>query len=412
MLTNLPNSTLNILLIRFFTLSIRFLFIVFFSKAYSLDIVGIYGLIYAISALISQIVPFELHNFITLEVLNNKDKFRRKIISNSLLFVFASFILSVPLFFLLFNYTNIGESYFLYVIILCFLETFSREFERLFIGLSKPTSKYISVFLKSFPWMFTVLILISINRIIDFETVLILWILSTFLSVIYGFFTMRKYIYFLFNFNKFLSVSFIKKGLIFSFPFLIATVCHTCSQYLGRFILSYELSNEIVGIFSIYFQISALLLILSDISYSIYLPKYAQNYKLKLLKKNKTFEYFNLLILIIFGILIYYLSPFLFSYINVELLKYLVAFYVMISAMIILSFSGILRMRLYIRRLNYEIMFSNLFFMIASLICNSLLIKAYGLNGAALSLLIPSIILCTSILLFSNYHSARELNEK
>jgi O-antigen/teichoic acid export membrane protein len=84
----------------------------------------------------------------------------------------------------------------------------------------------------------------------------------------------------------------------------------------------------------------------------------------------------------------------------------------MISAMIILSFSGILRMRLYIRRLNYEIMFSNLFFMIASLICNSLLIKAYGLNGAALSLLIPSIILCTSILLFSNYHSARELNEK
>jgi O-antigen/teichoic acid export membrane protein len=181
---------------------------------------------------------------------------------------------------------------------------------------------------------------------------------------------------------------------------------------LGRFILSYELSNEIVGIFSIYFQISALLLILSDISYSIYLPKYAQNYKLKLLKKNKTFEYFNLLILISFGILIYYLSPFLFSYINVELLKYLVAFYVMISAMIILAFSGILRMRLYIRRLNYEIMFSNLFFMIASLICNSLLIKAYGLNGAALSLLIPSIILCTSILLFSNYHSARELNEK
>jgi O-antigen/teichoic acid export membrane protein len=410
--SSLSSNTVTILLIRFFTLFIRFLFIIFFSKTYSLEIVGIYGLIYAITTLVSQVVPFELHNYVTLEVLENKDKYRKKMISNSLFFVSSSFILSIPLFFVLFKYTNIGDSYFLYVIILSFFETFSREFERIFIGLSKPASKYISVFLKSFPWMVTVLVLIYTNRLIDFELILILWILSTFLAVIYGFFSIRKYIYFLFNFKIFLSINWIKRGLIFSFPFLIATVSHTLSQYLGRFFISYELSNEIVGIFSIYFQISALLLILSDISYSIYLPTYAKNYKSKLLKKNNTYEYFNLLVLLTFGMLIYFLSPFLFSYINIELLEYLPAFYIMIVAMVLLSFSGILRMRLYIRKMKYEIMFSNLFFVLASVICNSLLIKTFGLYGGALSLLVPSIILCTSILLFSNYFSERYLNEK
>lgn len=404
---SLSTSAVKILFIRFFTLITRFLFIIFFSKTFSLDIIGIYGLIYGVTALYSQIVPFELHNYVTLEVLDSKDQFRKKVISNSLFFVIISFALSIPLFFVLYKYTNIGYSYFSYVLILSFLETFSREFERIYIGLSKPISKYISVFLKSFPWMFTVLVFIFFNKRIDFDHILILWIFSTFLSVVYGFLTIRNYIYPFFHFKIFFSKTFIKKGLTFSFPFLIATACHTLSQYLGRFFISYELSNEVVGIFSIYFQISALLLIISDMSFSIYLPSYAKNYRSQLPKNNIKYEYFNFFILILFALAIFYLSTPLFSYINVELLQHMSTFYIMILGMVLLSFSGILRMRLYIRKMNHEIMFANIFFLISSIICNSLLIRIYGLYGAAISLLIPSIILCSSILIFTNYKARK-----
>jgi len=403
------NNTMKILILRFFTLSIRFSFIIFFSKFYSLETVGIYGLIYAIATIASQVIPFELHNFITLEVLESDTKKRKTMISNSFFFVMSSSILSIPLFYLLFSLTSIGNSYFFYVIILSFFETISREFERIYVGLSKPLAKYVSVFLKTFPWMLLTILFILKNQLIDFKLILILWIFSTFLSVLYGFISIKEFIYSPFNPKKFLSITFIKRGLIFSLPFFIATASNTLSQFLGRFIISSELSNEFVGIFSIYFQISALLLIISDISFSIYLPDYAKNYKSNLLNKNRSYEYYNLLILFCAGFLIYYLSPFLFSYINIELLEYLPTFNIMIISMLLISFSGILRMRLYIRKMNYEIMFSNLFFLMTSIICNLLFIKNFGLYGGAVSLLIPSITLCLLIVFYSKDKS-RGLN--
>jgi len=412
MLDTLSKSTVKILFIRFFTLLIRFLFIIFFAKSYSLEIIGIYGLIHAVTVIASQIIPLEFHNYVVLEILEKKQENRKKIISNSLFFLSISFIFLIPLFSFLFQYTNIGDSYFWYVIFIILFETLSRECERIFIGLSNPTAKYLSVFIKSFPWMFTVLILILNNTFINFETILILWIFSTFLSVVYCLTLLRKEIYSFINFKNFLSILWIKKGLIFSLPFLIATTSNTLNQYLGRFFISYEITNEIVGIFSIYFQLSALLLILSDISYSIYLPTYVKNEKSRLSKNNILYEYFNLFIFSIFGILIYIFSPFLFSYINIQLLEYLSVLSIMVISMVLLSFSNILRMRLYVRKMNYEIMFSNLFCVLASVVCNYFLIKTLGLYGAGISLLVPSIVLCASILFFSRYSKRANLNER
>lgn len=407
---NLSNSILKIskiLVIRFLTLFTRFLFIIFFSKNYTLDVVGIYGLIYALTVLASQFIPFEFHNYVTLEVLDGNDNEKKKHITNSLGFTFFSLIIYLPLIFILFPLTNINSEYTLLTIMLIFFETVSREFERLFVGLSKPFEKYLSVFLKTFPWMFLILIFLLNDFQPDFRDILILWALSTALACFYGFFKIKNNINSIIKFRNYFSFEWIKKGLLFSLPFLIATLSNSLNQYVGRFFLSSQLSNELTGIFSIFFQLSAILLIISELSFSIYLPSFTKNIQSKLKSKNQKYEKLNLLLFIFLGFILYLFIPLIFNFINPELNNYLYFFAIMIIGMIFLAYSNILRMQLYVARFNYELMLSNLLCVLTSLIMNYFLIKKYGFYGSAIAFLIPSMVLCFLLIYFRSKFNRR-----
>lgn len=402
MLPDFLNKNLkNILVLRIITLLTRFIFLFFLTNTFSLDIVGLYGLIYALSAICSQLIPFEFNNYSTLKIFDSNVNHIKKIISNQLLFVLLSSIIFSFMYTFMFPYTNIIELYFWPVLFLIILETFSREFERLYIAVSKPLSKYVSIFLKTVPWMLIVIFYILKTPDTNFSIILNFWILSTFISVGYGIYLLNDYFIKFNNFGKYFSINFILRGLIFSAPFLISTIANTLNQYIGRFFLSSFLSNDLVGIFSIYFQFSVFLIIIADISYSIFLPKYSNNIKKQRNTENFKFEFFTIIILLISSLLIYFFSPFIFQYMNIELINNLSSFLIIVCAMFFLSVSGILRIRLFLNEKKNEIMISNLLSVMLSIICNLLLIKKMGLMGASISLLLPSISLCLLYIYFS-----------
>ena len=396
---NIFKLTFYTVIIRVTSLSFRLMFIIFFAKFYSLDVIGAYGLIVAVVAIATQFIPFEFYNYSTLEVLDDDSiNKKRQFLSNHIFFTITMLFFSIPLMYLIFDFTNIDYSLFPLVMLLIIFETLSKEFGKILIALEKPIHCYIVAFLISVPWVFVVLILLFQNIILDIEGIVKLWVASTFLASFFGFYATGIKFRSIFD-TKTLSLNWIKKGILFSFPFVVAVFSYSVSQHAGRFFLSEYVSKDIVGIFSIYFQIGALLLIIADLLHAIYLPTYMKNIQSSS-SINNYFELFSLFLLSICALFIYMISPYLFNFMNPRLLEYTPTMNLILIALYFLAFSGILKLRLFSRRMNYEIMFSYLLCFISSFLSNYYLIKHYEIYGAAISLLISSIVLSFFILIF------------
>lgn len=381
--------------VRSISLAVRLAFIIFFGKFYSLEIIGIYGLIVGLTAICSQLIPFDFFNFSTLEILEPKitEHQKKLFLVQHVLFTTFMVILSIPILYIFFNYTTLSYSLFIPIALLVIFETFSKDFSRILVALEKPIKSYTILFLLTVPWTLTILFLINYNIILNIEEVLQLWVLSSFLASIYGFFSLEISIKNLFNIKK-ISFDWIKKGISFSYPFLIATIGYSLSQYIGRFILSEVTSVEIVGIFSLFFQISAIIFIIIDLSISIYLPSYLRNKQNKDLDKNRNYEIIVFTLICSSIIFLNITDYYIFKYINSELLNYINVFELMIIGIGFISFSTILRLRLYVKKMNHEIMIIYLVSLIFSIFFNFYFIINFQILGSAYSLILTGVLLC------------------
>jgi O-antigen/teichoic acid export membrane protein len=398
--------------VRSISLVVRLAFIIFFGKFYSLELIGIYGLIVGLSAICSQLIPFEFHNYSTLEILKPKILAHQKklFLIQHVFFTTCMILLSVPILYISYDYTTLPYSLFLPITFLVIFETYSKDFGRILIALEKPIQSYTILFLLTVPWTMVILFLINYNVILNIEGILQFWILSSFLAFIYGFYCLDISIKNLFNIKR-ISFDWIKKGISFSYPFLVAVIGYSLSQYIGRFILSDASSNEIVGIFSLFFQIAAITFIITDLSISIYLPSYIRNRQNKDLSKNYNYEKIVFSFICLFIIILNVIDHYLLKYINSELLNYINVFELMLIGIGLIAFSTILKLRLYVKKMNHEIMIIYLVSMIFSIFFNFYLINNFQILGSAYALILTGGLLCV-LMIYYDLKSRNFLNIK
>lgn len=393
--------------VRSISLAVRLAFIIFFGKFYSLELIGIYGLIVGLTTISAQLIPFEFFNYSTLEILEPKITAHQKklFLTQHVFFTTLMIISSIPILYIFFNYTTLPYSLFFPIVLLVIFETFSKDFGRILIALEKPIKTYTILFFLTVPWSMTILFLINYNIILNIEEILKLWIASSFLASLYGFFSLEISIKSLFNIKR-ISFDWIKKGISFSYPFLVATIGYSLSQYIGRFILSDVSSVEIVGIFSLFFQISAIVFIITDLSISIYLPSYLRNKQNNDLDKNRNYEIIVFTLICLFIILLNITDYYLLKYINSELLNYINIFELMLIGIGLIAYSTILKLRLYVKKMNYEIMYIYLISLISSIFFNFYFINNFQILGSAYALILTGVLLCILMI----YHDLKEIN--
>ena len=405
---NLSKLTFYTLLIRVVNLSLRLSLIVILGKFYSLEFVGIYGLVLALVGICVQMIPFEFYSYTTLEILEKNEMSTNKALANHFFFIFLMGCICSPIFYATYGYFSLDYSLFFYISFVLIFEILAKDFSRVLVALEDPIATYIIASIHSSLWIIAIIIGLYQDRIFTMEEVLVLWGSSGIIAVFSGlYFVNQKVPNKIFHFN-FLSIDWIKKGIFFTFPLLIGSLSHAMNQYVGRFFLGKNISLSDISIFTIYFQVSALILITVEVLQSVYIPTYVKNYSLK--KSNNNYEYAMLIIIAFIALSIAFIEEWLFIFINPELLNDLDTMHMLLLAMSALSFAAVLRNRLYVKRLKYKIMYSYFIAMIVSLVGNTVLVPRYGAYGSASTMFISGIFLCLSIYLFDKLNKPK-INE-
>ena len=399
---NLPKLAFYTLLIRVVNLSLRLSLIVILGKFYSLEFVGIYGLVLALVGICTQMIPFEFYSYTTLEILEKNEMSKNKILANHFFFIFLMGCIFPPIFYATYGYFSLGFGLFFYIAFVLVFEILAKELSRVLIALKYPIATYTITSIHTALWIVPIIIGLYQDRLFSMEEVLVLWGSSGIIAVIMGlYFIKQKVSNKILNFN-FVSIDWIKKGIFFSLPLLIASVSHAMNQYVGRFFLGNNISMSDLSIFTIYFQVSALILITVEVLQNIYIPTYVKNYSLK--KSNNNYEYMMTLFIVCLALGIALIEQWLFIFINPELLNDLDTMHMLLLAMSALSLAAVLRNRLYVKRLQYKIMYSYFIAMVVSLVGNAVLVPRYGAYGSASTMFISSISLCLSIYLFDKFN--------
>tara|TARA_X000000368_G_scaffold290505_1_gene230828 strand:+ start:7195 stop:8415 length:1221 start_codon:yes stop_codon:yes gene_type:complete len=399
---NLSKLTFYTILIRVINLSLRLSLIVILGKFYSLEFVGIYGLILALVGICVQMIPFEFYSYTTLEILEKNEMSTNKVLANHFFFIFLMGCICSPIFYATYGYFSLDYSLFFYISFVLVFEILARELSRVLVALEHPIATYIIASIHSSLWIFVIIIGLFQDKLFSIEEVLVLWGSSGIIAAITGlYFVKQKVSDKIFHFN-FLSIDWIKNGIFFTFPLLIGSLSHAMNQYVGRFFLGNNISLSDISVFTIYFQISALVLITVEVLQNIYIPTYVRNNSMK--KSNNNYEYAMLIIIAFIALIITFLQERIFIFINPELLNDLDTMHMLLLAMSALSFAAVLRNRLYVKRLKYKIMYSYFIAMIVSLIGNSVFVPRYGAYGSASTMFISGLFLCLSIYLFDKFN--------
>lgn len=395
---NLSKVTFYTILIRIITLVLRLSLILILGNYYSADFVGVYGLIAALVAICSTFLTFGFFNYSTLEILEKNITEDTKVFANHFFFICCMGIIFTPFVIMAFGYSNIPNDLFFLVIFVLVFETLSLEFSRLLVALKNPVGCYIVSFIHSSFWVFGLIYFSFTNQIVAMDMLLLLWGLSGVLASLIGLYLIKRGVQgTIFNLDL-ISIDWIKNGIFFSLPLLIASFGHVINQYVGRFFLSNYSSISDIGYYTIYFQISAIILIVVEVFQNIYLPTYVENFSSN--KKNNFYEYFMIFLISTLVFLLLLFEDFLFDIINPNLLTKLDTMHVLLFAMATLSFASVLKNRLYVKRLQYMTMYSYAIAMFLSFISNYFLVPTYGILGSAYSMLISSMGLCIIIYFF------------
>tara|TARA_Y100000590_G_C15748301_1_gene1023092 strand:+ start:4864 stop:6084 length:1221 start_codon:yes stop_codon:yes gene_type:complete len=402
---NLSRLAFYTVIIRAITLILRLSLIIILAKFYTTDFVGIYGLIAGLVGIAVQLLPFGFIHYSTLEILEKNSISTNKILANHFFFILIMGCFFAPIFYASYGYMNISFNLFFYIVFVLIFEILALELSRILIALKNPIGCYIVALIHSSLWIFGIIISLVKGVLVSMEELLILWGSSSFLASIIGFYFIKQDIFDkIFNLNL-ISIQWIKKGIFFSYPLLIASLSHAINQYIGRFFLNNNVPVSDIGIFTIYFQISALILIAVEVLQSVYLPTYVEKYSSN--KKNTFFELIMFFLICFIMLSIVFIEKYLFTFMNPELLNNLETMHMLLLAISALSFASVLRNRLYVKRLQYKIMYSYLIAMIISLVGNLLLVPKYGIYGSASTMFISAIALCLSIYLFDKFNKVK-----
>ncbi|TBL67774.1 polysaccharide biosynthesis C-terminal domain-containing protein [Paenibacillus thalictri] len=392
----LKNSFFNLSL-RGSTLLSKFLLMFVLAKYLEPGQLGIYGIFVSAIAFSLYIIGMDFYIFNTREILASPKENHLNLIKDQFILHFILYLFIFPLLLFLFYFHILPLKYLIWFYLILIVEHLSSEFSRIFVTLEYPIISSIVVFLRNGAWALFVIIYIYISTIKDLEIIFYSWFIGGFVSIVISIFILRKLL--LIKVVKKVDWKWLRKGCKNSLRFLISSISLASIEFVNRNVLKIAYSNELVGIYTFYsnitnliqvFVYTAIIMIMQPQLISLFQKNELEKFyeQKKVFNKRIVLSSFLLGIFSIIGIypILYLVNKPIYS-------TYISAFWILSLSTVINVISQVFYTSLYIRRVDSKIVLSSFISFLIALIMNIILTPSLGIYGVAISTLVSSIVI-------------------
>ena len=377
---------------RFGGLGTKFLLVIFISKNFSEAFLGEYSIFITTIILSFFLIGFDFYSYSTRDIVKASSD-QASLIRDQFVFYIISYILFLPLSFLIFEFEIISTDYFLYFYLILITEHLGQEFYRLFTALQKPLFSNIILFIRSGSW---IIILIGthyldIFPIENLRNILLAWFIGALTANIISIF----YLFILYSQAPLRAINFrwILNGIKVSCWFFFSTVSYKVIEFSNRYIIDWYYSKTEVGIYSFFHQVTSLIsVVVFTLVIMINYPKLllAHDQSNESLFKTIKSNMFNQIIIwsVVTGVVILSILLPLISFLdNTGYAENYHIGIILVLSNIALNVSFVWHYILYAFRKDKWIFSTTFYGAILNLLLNFILIPLLGVLGAALAML-------------------------
>jgi O-antigen/teichoic acid export membrane protein len=311
-------------------------------------------------------------------------------------------VVVLPLLLSVFAMGIIETQYIIYFYLILVFEHLSQELYRLYTTLQKPIFANILLFLRTGLWVYAVIALwyLKIPNTQNLETIWYAWSIGSFISIIIGFFYIKKEYNFTTLTQK-IDWLWIKRGLKVSIPFFVGTLAYKVIEFSDRYMIDYYMTKADVGIYTFFGGIANVVnIVVFTLVIMIYYPILIEQYQKQNMNAfRKTLKVFSLKTIglsiataLFIAVLI---SPVLEFMGKIEFQDNISLLWLLLIANIVLNVSFIPHYVLYAKGDDIIIRNATLVGAGLNIALNLVLIRLYGLNGAAVATMISFLFICT-----------------
>jgi O-antigen/teichoic acid export membrane protein len=378
----------------------KFLLTFLLTKKISLEFQGEFSLMNANIALLVIFIGFDFYIYSNRLIVKDKSSLIF-IFKNSLVFYLCSYLILIPICYLLLKIGLVPKEVLIIFFILSVLEHLGQELFRIYIAIEKVVFANILFFLRSGVWSWIVVVYLYFDQtsIATLSSIFSLWIISTLAAIIIG-------IIFLPGIREFKNIKidgdWIKKGLRVGASVFLATILLKAIEYSDRYLIDYFLGKKELGIYAFYFQLANIINVLVFTLYiSFIYPKILRSVydRNKVSVRTNKLEIYKNTLLIVFAMLIAFIIgiPFVLEAMNKQPLETNKSiFYILLLGAVFFNFSFGSHYVLIAEEKEKLIIKTTLIAFVINISLNLILIPTIGIYGASIALAASSFALWIS----------------
>jgi O-antigen/teichoic acid export membrane protein len=402
LIAKLFSSSIINLGLRGFSMLAKFLLVIYIGKYLSVDDLGEYGLFVTTITIAIYFLGLDFYTYNTREILAKEKDKRLPLIRDQFIFHLVVYVVVLPLLLSVFAMGIIEIQYIIYFYLILVFEHLSQELYRLYTTLQKPIFANILLFLRTGLWVYAVIALwyLKVPNTQNLESIWYAWSVGSFISIIVGILYIKKE----YNFKDLtqkIDWLWIKNGVKISIPFFIGTLAYKVIEFSDRYMIDYYMTKADVGIYTFFGGIAnvvniVVFTLVIMIYYPILVEQYQNNHIKEFSKNLKVFTIKTISLSIATALLIGLLiSPVLNFIGKIEFQNNLNLLWLLLLANIVLNISFVPHYVLYAKGKDIIIRNVTLIGAGMNIVLNLILIKYYGINGAAIATLISFIVILT-----------------
>lgn len=374
------------------TLGARFVFIFFLAKYLDPASVGFYGLFTATVGYSIYFVGLDYYTYVTREILKTPVEQRGLLLKGQVSLSVLLYFIFLPVgLAILLQYSGWPKYLFLWFVPILMLEHFNQEMYRLLIALSEQVAASAILFVRQGSWALVVVAVMAVDpQTRQLQSVMAFWAAAGCAAAVIGIWKVMRLR--MGGWGLPVDWGWIKRGVIVSGTFLIATLSLRGIQTFDRYWLEALGSIEIVGAYVLFFGVASTLLTFLDAG--IFAFTYPSLIKLHQEKQNgvarkKVNHMYAITVLLsaAFALVSWHLLPYLLLWIDNPIYLESINLYLwLMMAMIINSISMVPHFALYARGCDKPIIQSHMAALVAFLGATWALSKSYPILAVPIGL--------------------------
>lgn len=374
----------------------KFLLIIGLSKVLTTSDYGVFSLVTTTLTFLIFFLGLDFYNFSHREIIE-KNNNKVQLLINQFWFHVFSYIIFIPIIYLIFCYDIIPIKYIIPFYLLLVFEHLGQELFRFFNLFNKPNQANFTLLIRTAVWISIMLAIeyVILQRELTISRLLYYWIGGSIGAIVYS--MLYVIIKGDFNFNDFnffsIDRQWIRDGIKISIPFFFGTIAYKIIEYSDRYMIDWFLNKEQVGIYSFYANFANIVnIVVNTITITLIVPNLLRvvssneiiSIKTKINQFSKELYLTTALVSICVIILIF---PTLKWLNKSEFSDELATLFVILIANVIFNISLLYHFLLYAYKKDTAILKPTLYASITNIVLNIILIPKFGILAAAISTL-------------------------